>query len=225
LSTLYGDSERPAFLGSGGGSDSGPAGSGGGAIKILAGAIRAEGGIWANGQDGSRYGGGGAGGSILLGARQLSGGGSIRARGGAAGIDAGGGGGGRIAVYFTESASMGVNLLEVSGGAGYADGAAGSAVLRQVASLVFLETEPAGAGIRSIRILSSNSGAPFREQSVRGGEVLIEWEDPNGAGLETSTDLRHWQPLVIEAFEAGPVLFRGSARMEAPLQFFRVRPN
>jgi len=134
----YGSLLLPTDLGSGGGNGSAwytqdTGGSGGGAIELsVAQNLVLDGTISAAGQCGPvvyAYGspiisaGGGSGGSILIEANNLAGGGSIQAEGGSgntgggvwAGI--GGGGGGRIAVYYTNCASLAVMTNSAANGA------------------------------------------------------------------------------------------------------------
>jgi hypothetical protein len=103
---LYGATNGPAELGSGGAGQSGIGGNGGGRVYIQASNMVVNGQILANGADAGYHGGGGSGGAIWL---QVAGGifggsGSIKANGGAAdGGYSAAGGGGRIAVvgYLT----------------------------------------------------------------------------------------------------------------------------
>ena len=95
----YGDYRDPREPGAGGGS-SYSSGAGGGLARILAGAVRLEGAILADGAAViGRNGGGGAGGGVYLKADRLSGLGRISANGGASSYH-GAGGGGRVAVYY-----------------------------------------------------------------------------------------------------------------------------
>jgi len=106
----YGNLKYPRFPGASGGSLTGTAYvRGGGVIEITADSIINNGGIYANGQDRSRYfnpgTGGGAGGSILITTTSLSGTGSIHANGGAVPTYSNDrtsitGSGGRIAIHY-----------------------------------------------------------------------------------------------------------------------------
>jgi hypothetical protein len=115
VNALYGSSEAPVWLGSGGTSRAGnAAGNGGGRIDIEAGAVVVDGQLLADGQagaDSSYWTGSGSGGSIWL---RLTGGtfsasGIIRAQGGSNGDGSARGGGGRIAVTgYATATSTGV---------------------------------------------------------------------------------------------------------------------
>ncbi|MFH1784517.1 MAG: Ig-like domain-containing protein [bacterium] len=99
--------KNPNSFGSGGGGTAEyPAGSGGGLIKLnVAGTLRLDGIITANGNNapsGTELGssGGGAGGSIHITAKELAGNGLINSDGGNGGNWGGGAGGGRIAIFY-----------------------------------------------------------------------------------------------------------------------------
>jgi len=118
----------PLDWGSGGGGSAG--GAGGGAAKLdVAGTLRIDGALVA---DGSPSGGccaqqgGGAGGSWWINSETLAGGGSISACGGAGGVTGGGGGGGggRIALYLSQNNFAGT--ISAVGGLGYENGGAGT---------------------------------------------------------------------------------------------------
>ncbi|NUL82270.1 MAG: hypothetical protein HUU60_06055 [Armatimonadetes bacterium] len=106
----YGSMTEPMDLGSGGGAgdnDNNPPGAGGGALKlVVAGQLRVDGRLSANGGTCfSNWGGGGSGGSLWLNVGHLAGTGSIQTLGGNVssicdGDRAGGGGGGRMAIYY-----------------------------------------------------------------------------------------------------------------------------
>ena len=136
---IYGSSNSPVTLGSGGGVDThypNSIGSGGGAIHLLAasGTVTINGALSANGEKGSqRHGaGGGSGGSIWVDCGTLAGSGIITANGGAGGntggwvgsAGGGGGGGGRIRVSYESWAYTG--LTNALGGAGPTNGLYGS---------------------------------------------------------------------------------------------------
>ncbi|MBX3746137.1 MAG: hypothetical protein KF833_12600 [Verrucomicrobiae bacterium] len=124
----YGEPSHPNTLGSGGGSDNGPAGDGGGRIAIIAQRLELHGTLSVRGTDGSRYGGGGSGGSILIQADYLSGSGSVLADGGAGGLESGGGGGGLIAIRYLRS-DFPASRISSQGGDGYQPGAPGSVLV------------------------------------------------------------------------------------------------
>ncbi|HAV61008.1 MAG TPA: hypothetical protein DCY13_01415, partial [Verrucomicrobiales bacterium] len=127
----YGDFRDPNELGSGGGSDLGAAGNGGGLVRITAGAIELNGQVLANGGNGGSWGGGGSGGGIKLVAQSLAGNGQLRANGGnAGGTQPGGGGGGRIALHYQSASTELLANLQVFGGDAWRDGSAGTIYLR-----------------------------------------------------------------------------------------------
>lgn len=106
--SIYGDVYYPAHVGSGGSSNvigNGPAGHGGGSIKLITKSLVVQGSILANGGNGGNHAGGGSGGSILIFADVIEGLGMIHADGGNGGCGgdptqcSGSGGGGRIAIY------------------------------------------------------------------------------------------------------------------------------
>ncbi len=130
VNEVYGDPFEPIDLGSGGGSDSGSPGSGGGRVRITAEMFQLDGRILANGSPGSRYGGGGSGGSIFVSARSASGTGSMEAGGGAAGGQAGGGGGGRVALVALTVSGPLTSQLSTGGGIGASQGGSGTVYVR-----------------------------------------------------------------------------------------------
>ncbi|MBX3748233.1 MAG: Ig-like domain-containing protein [Verrucomicrobiae bacterium] len=130
VNDLYGDPFAPDSLGSGGGSDSGPAGAGGGRVTLHVTHLHLDGSILANGQSGSRFAGGGAGGSIQILAGSVTGGGLLAAHGGNGGSESGGGGGGRIALVANTAPEALSEQVSALGGEGYTDGAAGTVFLR-----------------------------------------------------------------------------------------------
>ncbi len=132
VNPTYGDFRDPNELGSGGGSDSDPAGNGGGLIRITVGSAEINGQILANGGGGSTYGGGGSGGAIRLVAETLAGSGGIRANGGSTGSgQPGGGGGGRVALIYQSAADGLLANVEAFGGGGRNDGSAGTVYFKR----------------------------------------------------------------------------------------------
>jgi hypothetical protein len=128
VNTLYGDPLNPNESGSGGGGDSyNPGGTGGGLVRITAGAITLDGSIVADGQTAPSgyYGGGGSGGGIRIDVGALSGAGVIQARGGGSPNNRGRGGGGRIAIY-SDMLTLPAANVTASGGGGLYSGANGS---------------------------------------------------------------------------------------------------
>ena len=119
----YGSVLLPSDLGSGSGNGAwGAGGSGGGAIELsVAQTLTLNGTITADGLSSSGPSdevSGGSGGSILIMANKLAGGGSVQADGGAGNQDGWSeGGGGRIAVYYTNAASLTVMTNSAASGA------------------------------------------------------------------------------------------------------------
>lgn len=126
--TTYGSRFAPVDLGSGGsgGFQSGYAGSGGGAIRLLvAGTLTNDGTISANGNNAGGSSGGGAGGSIYASAGTLTGSGVFAANGGSSDSP---GGGGRIAIYYLTNSGFNSSSVTASGGSGPTPGQAGTVV-------------------------------------------------------------------------------------------------
>jgi len=149
---VYGDQDDPDDLGSGGGFGSNgastPGGSGGGRIRIVAGTLRLDGSIIADGTDallvsGPADGGGGAGGSINITATTFEGMGLIAARGGRNLDSCCGGGfggaGGRIAVNYTTSTFTGT-LTATPGSAAAGAGNEGTARMVSAARALTVHT-------------------------------------------------------------------------------------
>jgi hypothetical protein len=135
-SSAYGSFRDPNELGSGGGSDSGPGGNGGGLIRITADTVALNGQLSANGVDGSTFSGGGSGGGIKIVTATLRGTGSIRANGGGSASQAGGGGGGRIALYYADATGFAFTNVQAYGGrVGFHEGTPGTIYLQQVGSV------------------------------------------------------------------------------------------
>ena len=115
-----GDPNEP---GSGGAASVGPAGNGGGLIRISAQTFILNGSILANGEGGGCCdGGGGSGGGIRIDVGTLTGSGQIRANGqdgkDRANTGGGGGGGGRVAVYFQNMTGFNAASISALGGPG-----------------------------------------------------------------------------------------------------------
>ena len=122
----YGSLTAPTLWGSGGGSGSGGPG-GGTAVLSVAGTLRLDGVLSADGaayRDCCGNAGGGSGGSVWISAGTLTGAGSITARGGTGGGGGGAGGGGRIALRFTQNSFAGT--LNAAGALGYQNAGAGT---------------------------------------------------------------------------------------------------
>ncbi len=138
----FGSVFEPFESGGGGGSGSGVyagnrGGNGGGAIRIVAGSVRLDGMVVADGEPGNAS--GGAGGSVRISAVTLSGSGTIRAQGGASApgilpnqIKGEAGAGGRIAIDGDLSAFDRTHVLARGGVpvAGRNSGGAGTIVIR-----------------------------------------------------------------------------------------------
>jgi RHS repeat-associated protein len=121
--SLYGNLVDPNEPGSGGGASAGPAGNGGGLIRIAAQTLTLNGSILANGEGGGCCdAGGGSGGGIRIDVGSLTGTGQIRANGqdgkDRANFGGGGGGGGRIAVYFQNMTGFNAASISALGGLG-----------------------------------------------------------------------------------------------------------
>ena len=138
--STYGSVTDPGDVGSGGGNNYADlgGGAGGGALRlVVAGALRVDGVVQANGADGLTTGGncagGGSGGMIKLRVGSLAGDstGLIQAKGGnGASPYGGGGGGGRIALYL--HCLQFVGGVQDGGGTGYQNGATGTVYVAYV---------------------------------------------------------------------------------------------
>ena len=120
---VYGNLGDPNEPGSGGAASVGPAGNGGGLIRISAQTFILNGSILANGEGGGCCdAGGGSGGGIRIDVGTLTGSGQIRANGqdgkDRANFGGGGGGGGRIAVYFQNMTGFNASSISALGGLG-----------------------------------------------------------------------------------------------------------
>ena len=120
---VYGNLADPNEPGSGGAASVGPAGNGGGLIRISAQTFILNGSILANGEGGGCCdAGGGSGGGIRIDVGTLTGSGQIRANGqdgkDRANIGGGGGGGGRIALYFQNMTGFNASSISALGGPG-----------------------------------------------------------------------------------------------------------
>ena len=143
---VYGDYRNPNELGSGGNNSThGGNGctSGGGLVRIEAGAMTLDGVIRADSPDtgfGGAWCAGGSGGGIMLNVGTLAGGGSISANGGTgSGIAPASGGGGRVAIYYSVNngfdlvgkvSAHGGGIISASVGTVYLKAAGGQGVLR-----------------------------------------------------------------------------------------------
>ena len=132
---VYGAFDNPTTVGSGGGYLFSSGASGGGLIKLKAETLSLNGGLYANGQDGSGY-AGGAGGGINLDLGSLIGTGPIQAQGG--NCSNGSGGGGRIAVRYV-SGTIPQSSLSVTGGFGGSRSAPSVADYYAGAGTIFLQ--------------------------------------------------------------------------------------
>ena len=120
VSAVYGSIMSPNEPGSGGGAccNGYPGGNGGGLVKIAAGSLTVDGGILADGGNGSASGnasGGGSGGGVFINVSALVGVGAISAKGGGSPLGVGAGGGGRIAIYYNLMTLPTANVI-VNGG-------------------------------------------------------------------------------------------------------------
>jgi hypothetical protein len=140
----YGDYADPDDWGAGGSSS-----SGGGLVRVMAGALALDGWIAADGA--SR--GDGAGGSVYVAVATLSGGGGIRADGGHDTNGYGGGGGGRVAVYAADLSGFATAQVTARGGLGYSGtGGAGTVYLRDTdeAAGTLVVDNGSGSGGRTV---------------------------------------------------------------------------
>ena len=230
---VYGSFRDPNEVGSGGGTDSGEGGAGGGLVRITAGTIDLSGQILANGRSGSSLGGGGSGGGVKLTTGTLTGGGQVQASGGAAnGIYGGGGGGGRIAIFHESGTILVLANITALGGSGAGFGASGSVVVEQVTfippALVaqpgpLLSQRPA---IQEIVVSSTVVGASGQSTAATGNELTIRWLGRPGWHyvVEASNDLLHWTPLATSVTETATGRFQAVARRStAGLGYFRIR--
>ena len=131
---VYGDFKDPNELGSGGGgyNSRSSGGNGGGLVKITAGSIVLDGGIYADGEAEYNYGRrGGSGGGININVGTLSGTGAIRT----AGIYRGGGG--RIAVYYDDISGFDLNNIAAYGSSSYFGNAGSGTVYLKSSSKTF----------------------------------------------------------------------------------------
>ncbi len=193
---LYGLFSSPNEPGSGGGSDVGTAGNGGGLVRVTAGTIALDGEILANGGAGSTYGGGGSGGGVHIVTGTLAGDGAIHVNGGNGGSFSGGGGGGRIALHYTTTGSFSLANLEANGGAGSKAGASGSIFTRagSATPLVIVKSNgretPLPSGLMGEHLLVdgatvSATNLNLASLTLTNGAVLTH----PGAGLTNETRL------------------------------------
>ncbi|HSH17709.1 MAG TPA: hypothetical protein VLD18_16835, partial [Verrucomicrobiae bacterium] len=132
VNPAYGSFRDPNEFGSGGGSDNGAGGNGGGLVRITAQSVELNGEILANGGNGVAWSGGGSGGSVKLTTGTLGGTGAVRANGGNGTGNGGGGGGGRIAVHYTSGTGFDLANIHTLGGlTGASQGSPGTIHLRQ----------------------------------------------------------------------------------------------
>jgi len=229
INALYGAESNPNEPGSGGGSDSGPAGSGGGLIRLQAATLELQGQILADGGNGSTFGGGGSGGAVRIVTRTLSGSGEVRVAGGNGGGGSGGGGGGRIAIDFESGADFTFAKVIAPGGSGLGFGTSGTLIFKEASYVppapVLLSTgRPFLIAIELVPRRQLTSVQRTEESSE--SEAVIRWEGLKNTSyqLETSTDLARWEPLsaTIREYELG----RYEARISSPSfpsVYFRLR--
>jgi hypothetical protein len=172
---IYYDSiTQPSMSGSGGGVNPlFPAGSeGGGIVRLdVAGNLRVDGRISADGDDGLSQGtGGGAGGSIWLTAGGLSGSGVISASGGAGNGLGGGGGGGRIAIYPQSSNSFTGTIKAWGGGGGWVGGA----------GTIYISDSSVPTKV-STQLILDNGGRVGTNTVIVGISTAVDWVVRGGA--------------------------------------------
>jgi hypothetical protein len=214
---VYGDALQPTDLGAGGGASAGavnqPAGSGGGAIRVIVQELALEGALRANGQGGAgNYSGSGAGGSIWVTADTITGSGVIRADG-VGGDEASGGG--RVAVYFVTN-TLAAGNITANGSAGTFGGTSDPGTVQLIP--VTPGQAEGGHAASTLRIarLETLPGGRMRitcAGGVAGCRVRLE--------KATSTDATTWIPLGEQTAEGAGVIF------EVPLEpgetFLRLR--
>ncbi|GIW39488.1 MAG: hypothetical protein KatS3mg076_0065 [Candidatus Binatia bacterium] len=133
---VYGDFRDPNLPGSGGASEGGAGGNGGGVLRITADSLVLDGEIAADGGNGvGRVAAGGSGGAIRIDVGTIAGAGTIHANGGegnGGGFEAGGGGGGRIALYYDEAGGFDLSRITAFGRRGpfALDGGAGTVFVK-----------------------------------------------------------------------------------------------
>jgi hypothetical protein len=234
VNVLYGDPNDPNDPGSGGGSDSGAAGNGGGVIRLHVRDLVVNGNIFATGGNGAGWGGAGSGGSIKLVTRSFSGTGLVQAHGGVgSGGIGGGGGGGRIAIFHQEALAFAPATVTVTGGTGLGTGAGGSVVIEQTgfvspANLVPPIRPPATRLM--IERLAGNSevrGGTVQLAAPRSDEKLsLFWTGRRNTlhVVEMTTDLRHWTALPAQVSEIAPGRYEARFPRPVPEQaYFRLR--
>ena len=226
----YDDAQAPVQPGAGGGSDSGPAGNGGGVIRLYVGALQVQGNISANGANGTRYGGGGAGGAIWINTRTLSGNGIIHAEGRDGGAESGGGGGGRIAIYFQDASAFDFAGVSTLGGLGFSPG--GKGTLYQLQTNFVPPAAPSGSAppppvIYEIQVSGVDKlNTPRTADGASSGQVVVRWLGETGREfmLETSQDLLRWTPTAVIAKEISTGRYQALTTGRIAEQgFFRVR--
>jgi YD repeat-containing protein len=172
VGNTYGSQSQPIDLGSGGGIYQGASGPGGGAIELeVSGTLTQNGVITANGAAVGGFAGAGSGGSIYIAANTIAGTGSITANGGGNSTPYGdGGGGGRIALYYSQTATLPQANLSAAGGLTQGDpaGAAGTIVFANQTMSSFVA--PTGSVVHGVTTLSWFSDA--------GGQTNVLLEGP-----------------------------------------------
>jgi hypothetical protein len=233
VNVLYGDPNDPNDPGSGGGSDNGAAGNGGGVIHLHVRDLVVDGELLANGGAGAGWGGGGSGGSIKLITRSFSGAGLVQSHGGGGSGIGGGGGGGRIAIFHQEALAFLPASVTAPGGSGFGTGTGGSVVI-EAAGFVspanyVAPLRPPTAQPMIERLVGPGEARSGTVQLATpgSGELLgLLWTGRRQAAhvLEMSTDLRRWTELPAQVVEIAPG--RYEARFPRPPSgqaYFRLR--
>ncbi|MDH7503553.1 MAG: Ig-like domain-containing protein, partial [Verrucomicrobiota bacterium] len=229
---IYGSFRDPDELGSGGGSDSQPAGNGGGVVRVTAETLVLEGKILANGGNGGWLGGGGSGGGIKISIDTLSGSGLIQANGGNGGGYGGGGGGGRIAVYYTDPTTFTPDKLSVRGGSGYGSGADGTMLFVQRTRMTTepIEISPGYGQKLQIRLISVSSEAVDDVGNWHGDlrpelQIVLWCAAPPDTPIvvELSTNLSQWTVIPAAVENVGQNQYRITLLTTEPMCFFRLR--
>jgi len=184
VNTSYGSLMLPGELGSGGSANgsSYPGASGGGLVKLTAGALTLNGGILADGGiiTNSNGGGAGSGGGVLVNVGTLSGTGTISACGGAFTYNTnyGSGGGGRIAIYYDTNTLPAGNIVAPGGQSGNGtvaarNGGAGTVYIQQNVMSLIVSKDGTGAGTVSSAPSGISCGSTCSSQFVKNGTVIL----------------------------------------------------
>jgi RHS repeat-associated protein len=228
---VYGNLGDPNEPGSGGGASVGPAGNGGGLIRIAAQTFTLNGSVLANGEGGGCCdAGGGSGGGIRIDVGILSGTGQIRTNGqdgkDRANFGGGGGGGGRIAVYFQNMAGFNASAISALGGlgkGGLPNGQNGTVQLQQQIAMLgptLDETPVMKAEGAPDSLMAINSAA---ERVQRSSYVPIPKPETRDARLET--EHHNFYLAMISEKKLSPVALRLTPEDLDPIYTYDANGN